>query len=49
MCFMAEEETFGGAGYFEGLLSLKKVPNDSLSKEGVCSLMAGSCAHSFFA
>lgn len=46
MCFMAEEKTFGAMGYFEGLLSLKKVLNDSVY-ERVCRLMSGSCAHSF--
>lgn len=49
MCFMAEEKTFSDVGYFEGLLSLKKVLNDSVDAERVCRLVAGSCAHSFFA
>lgn len=49
MSFIAEEKSFGGVGCFEGLLSLEKVLNDSVYEERVCGLMAGSCAHTFFA
>lgn len=43
------KKTSGGIGDFEGLLSLKKVLNDSVYEERVCRLMAGSSASSFFA